>query len=191
MAINFGAGVSDDPPGSNGFSTELTPGGAWGLAGGRSFGAFRVEGEFLSQTFWVLDQTIGGVPRDPADSVDGTLTTDAFMANGYFDFDIGGGWRPYAGVGAGMANVAADYRFSNVCVLICGVDVVLVEDDDLVSAYQARIGVAYELPDNAEFYVGYRYFMTGDPTFTDEVGTPFKQDGQRTSILEFGARIQF
>lgn len=191
MAINLGAGVADDPPGSNGFTTEFAPGVAGGLGGGYSFGAFRVEGEYHGQTFWVWDQTAGGVPRDPTADVDGTLETDAFMANGYIDFDIGGGWRPYAGVGAGVAIVTADYRFTDVCAVICGVDVVLVEDEDLVSAFQARVGVAYEVSDIAEFYVGYRYFMTGDPTFRDEVGTAFKQDGQRASIAEFGARIQF
>jgi opacity protein-like surface antigen len=68
---------------------------------------------------------------------------------------------PYAGVGAGGADVVFDTdRFSD------GNTTVFGDENDVVFAWQAFAGLRFQLAPRISLDVGYKYFNTGDPTFS-------------------------
>jgi len=68
---------------------------------------------------------------------------------------------PYVGVGAGGADVVFDTdRFSD------GVTSVFGNENDVVFAWQAFAGLKFQLAPRISLDVGYKYFNTGDPTFS-------------------------
>ncbi len=104
------------------------------------------------------------------------------MVNGYLDFPLGGGWRPYVGAGVGAANVKIDSAD------------LAVSDNDTVFAYQGMVGIYYQPPSmkQLEIGVGYRYFDIGDPDFTtSNVSGSTSEIEYDSHNLEAGARIYF
>jgi len=68
---------------------------------------------------------------------------------------------PYVGAGAGGADVVFDTdRFSD------GVTSVFGDENDVVFAWQAFAGLRFQLAPRIALDVGYRYFNTGNPTFS-------------------------
>jgi len=68
---------------------------------------------------------------------------------------------PYAGVGAGGADVVFDTDgFSD------GVTTVVGTENDVVFAWQAFAGLRLQLNRHVSLGLGYKYFATGDPTFS-------------------------
>lgn len=104
-------------------------------AAGRSFGAFRTEGELL---YSQADRKVG----------DGQTKVLAGMLNGYYDFDTGTPFKPFVGAGVGLGQVKLDDgRTSN---------------DDTGLAYQLQTGVAYPINDRLSAQVAYRYLGVND-----------------------------
>ena len=83
---------------------------------------------------------------------EGDFSTVSLMANGIYSFDLEG-FRPYAGLGLGVATHTAE---------ITGSSVVFGKGEASVFAYQVLAGVGYPLSDRAEILLGYRYFGTGE-----------------------------
>ena len=102
------------------------------------------------------------------------------MGNGYYAFDVGGGFKPFIGAGIGIAYLDAELSAP-------GVGPGSVSDDDTVFAYQGIAGVEYEiLTDSATIALGvrYSYFATTDYDFADaelEYGTHNVMFGVRIS----------
>jgi opacity protein-like surface antigen len=95
----------------------------------------------------------------------------AFMVNGYYDLKTSTKFTPYVGAGIGLANIEVDapaYRNS-----------------DNVFAYQALVGVSYELDKNSSVTAGYRYFGTQDSEYNGIKRTYGK------NVLEVGYRYSF
>lgn len=112
----------------------------WGAfaAVGKQFELFRLEGEAAYRT-----NDIDGIGGGEVEAMSG-------MLNGYLDFDMLQ-FRPFVGVGLGMANIDLDSGFLN--------------DDDNVFAYQGIVGLAFDVH-QVGLDVGYRYFATEDPKFS-------------------------
>ena len=132
----------------------------------------------------VQDRIVAGARGRQAISGDVSMVT--LMVNGYYDVELGAGWRPYLGGGLGVAFVSLDAESAG--------GVSLVDDRDTVFAYQAGAGVGRELvvPGGRPVIVSldYRYFGTADATFTGDVtGAEFETelDGHYVGIgLRFG-----
>lgn len=92
----------------------------------------------------------------------GEVSAASLMMNLLYDFDLGGVWKPYLGLGLGGARVDAD----SVRPIGGGV----IDDDDNVLAYQGIAGIAYQVSEAVQLFADYRYFATEDPTWRTATG---------------------
>ena len=90
--------------------------------------------------------------------VQGEFSTISLMANGIYDFDFNG-FRPYAGLGVGLAAHRAEMETPALGV-----------GEANVFAYQVLAGVGYRLSDQTEVLLGYRYFGSAEGDFGAGVG---------------------
>jgi outer membrane protein OmpA-like peptidoglycan-associated protein len=103
------------------------------------------------------------------DSVSGVTTGSgdvdvfSFMANGYYDFRNKTAWTPYLGLGIGGAKINAD--------AVSPISGSVLDDSDLVFAFQGMAGVTYDINEQLSMFADYRYFRTMDPDFTLQSGT--------------------
>jgi outer membrane protein OmpA-like peptidoglycan-associated protein len=108
------------------------------------------------------------------------------MANLYYDFNRGGRFQPYVGVGAGGARIDAKGAIGPISF----------DYDDTVFAYLAAIGVGIALSEQLDLDIGYRYFEAPDAEFSGTVDIegpePFSFDGDYThQAVTVGLRYQF
>jgi opacity protein-like surface antigen len=129
-----------------GVEVSFDPG--WSITGavGYDFGKFRVEGEIGYRTVDIDEVSIPGFP--PV-SLDGDASALTFMANGYYDHDMGSPLTPYVGFGIGLADTDVE---------IVGVSV----GGDTEFAYQFMVGAGYEVAPNVVLTGGYRFFGIAD-----------------------------
>lgn len=159
---------SSDELGS--FSLTFDPalqGGAvlgWDLAPGSSLGEGRIELEYthrnnaLDKVKFVEGSFKGG----------GNITADSLLIN-LFGVSRGANrFSPYAGLGIGAVRIAA----SNLKVT----GQPMADDSTVVFAYQLGGGVEIALTDNLCLDLGYRYFSSAKPEFTEASGVKFKMD---------------
>ena len=118
-----------------------------------------------------IDATTATAITSPA-ATNGKLTTYAFMANVWRDFDIFEDWlpvTPFVGAGLGAANVYVDYA-GQVALPNTTVRVGLDEDEWAV-AWQAGAGVSWDTRFGT-LSAQYRYFGTSSVTINNEnIGT--------------------
>jgi outer membrane protein OmpA-like peptidoglycan-associated protein len=108
--------------------------GDWMVSGGLGYAfqnGFRLEGEIANRGD---ELEIGGADVDAL----------SLMLNLYYDFNRGGAFEPYVGVGVG------------------GADVEFAGDEDESWAYQGLVGVAIGLGERLDLDVGYRYLKAED-----------------------------
>jgi len=130
-------------------------------------GVYRVEGEIGYRMFDLDEFTIGGVPIP----IDGDVSVITFMANGYYDFDMGNSpLSPYVGLGLGL--VYAEVEFSSP---FFG----SFKDDDTEGAYQVMAGIGYEISPTTVLTAGYRFFSI------------FESDPIMVHDFSVGARFMF
>jgi OOP family OmpA-OmpF porin len=139
---------------------------------------FRAEGEISHRYNDFGDDA--AIPLD-----DGNVHAWAAMLNGYYDFNRGGSVQPYIGVGVGGArlNISAD-----------GPALGFIKDDDTVLAYQAMIGIAFDLTEQLALDVGYRYFVADevelDGISPNLTAAAFTADYEHQAVT-LGLRYQF
>lgn len=144
------------------------------LGAGYAFAnGFRVEGELARR-------------ENEFESFPGEARATSLMLNAFYDFHREGRIRPYVGVGVGGANIEAEG----------GVGPISFDDDDTVFAYQALVGVAFEITEQLDLDVGYRYFVAPDAgfsgTFDIETPEPFSFDGDyEHQAVTVGLRYSF
>lgn len=141
----------------------------FGLSGaiGHASGPFRLEGE-LSYRKNDLDQidvktVLAGTILFTGSAVlalEGDVSSFGFMANGFYDFDIGGNWAPFVMAGIGGAKINLDATS-------VGGTAVTYDESDTVFAYQAGAGIGYKFSPTTTANLQYRFFGTSDPTFDD------------------------
>lgn len=132
--------------------------GAGGSAG-YDFGDFRAEAEFSFQSanFRHGEE----IDKDDKREADDNLTVMSMLANGFFDLDTGTPFVPFIGIGAGAVNLAVKLDDGNDAT-----------DPDFEGsgwgfAYQANVGVAYEIIDAVALTLGYKFFGTLETQVTD------------------------
>lgn len=155
--------------------TEFDAGVGFGFVGGYEFGNnIRADLE--------ISYRINGADRQLPGSValNGSTSALAFMGNGYYDFNLGQ-FVPYLGFGMGFARVSAD---------IDSAGVQLVDDSDIVFAYQFIGGVGYNITPQVVLTLDYRIFGTSDPELTDESNNKFDSEYFTQNIM-LGARYKF
>jgi OmpA-OmpF porin, OOP family len=137
----------------------------------------KMRGEF---ELGYQDLDVGSVSGSSAGS--GDVDVFSFMINGFYDFKNKSKWTPYVGVGIGGANVSAD-GVSNVSGSV-------LDDSDLVFAYQAMGGLTYQVNSNLGLFADYRYFGTSDADLTLANNTDVDADFASHRIM-FGMRWHF
>ena len=127
---------------------------------GYDFGSFRADAEFT----YLSSKFVFGVDEDDGRGEDqeafDTLTVLAAMASAWYDLDTGTAWTPYIGIGVGATNLSVQLAENS--------------DDDPVFdgngwgfAYQAGVGVAFEVLSGFSLTAGYRFFGTLETEVTD------------------------
>ena len=170
---------------------EATPDRA-GFIGGGAVGfnlgsGFLLEGEvtYTKSNLKFLEITdIGSITgiNIGTSSVDGNVTALSFMANGAYEFRNQSGLTPYLKVGIGVSSISAND------VEIAGIKIV--DDDDLVFAYQLGAGLNFALDERTSLDFAYRYFATSDPALTDAAGDEFDSEYSSHNFL-LGLRYSF
>lgn len=132
--------------------------------------------------------TVDGVTINGGDAVplDGRFEVWSLSANGYYDIPTNSPWRPYVGVGAGIANLSAQ----NVEVNIPVVGQAGLNDSGISPIFQAQAGVAYDFSETASAFVGYRLQGVPGTRFTVE-NVDFDADTVFVHTVQAGARVRF
>jgi OmpA-OmpF porin, OOP family len=145
-------------------------------------------GHAMHNSGWRLEGELAyrdnGLDLDAPDG--GDVTAWAAMFNAYYDFNKGGRFQPYVGVGVGAARLEANAVYN------AGNDEF--DDEDTVAAYQAMAGVAIGLSERLDLDVGYRYFVAPDAEFDgfqdSVVPTTYGADYTHQAVT-VGLRYQF
>ncbi len=127
------------------------------------------------------------------DGGDGDIRCFSAMANAWYDLLLGEKFIPYIGGGIGAARVSLNNFSINTFPIVPGptsTETELVDDDDIQFAYQIGAGVGYELSERFIIDLGYRYFATLDPEFTDKGGNKVKIDNAYHNLL-LGIKYRF
>ena len=136
----------------------------------------RIEGELAYRRNDIDQVNLFGA----IDLGSGKVTTTSLMLNFVYDINLKSKFVPYIGAGIGFANVDAD-----VGLLIGSVD-----DSDNVFAWQGIIGAAYQVSDQLDLFVDYRYFQTEDPNFSSSLIGDVSVDYDSQSVM-IGLRYRF
>ncbi len=103
-----------------------------------------------------------------------TVSLFSAMANGYFDFDLGGDGKgsfpvvPWIGAGIGWGMPRLDAQNGATAMQLA------VEDTDSIFVYNVMTGITYRISKQAELNVGYRYIAT----------TKFKVLGKQSGVRQ-------
>ncbi len=138
-----GANFGLSAPAENDWSEYLGLG--YAFAGG-----LRLEGE-VSHRFNRLEAT-------PLIDQGGDVHAWAAMVNAYYDFNRGGAFEPYLGVGVGAARLNANAHDGTA-------PAHHLDDSDTAVAYQAMAGVAIGLSERLDLDIGYRYFVVPESQY--------------------------
>ena len=135
---------------------------------------FRLEGELAHR--W------NGINDAAQIDAGGDVHAWSGLINLYYDFNRGGAWEPYVGVGAGVSRISAN-AYDNVGPL----GPQFIDDEDTSAAYQVLAGVAFSLTEQLDLDVGYRWFVAPDGNYQpDSAGAYY--DHQAVTV---GLRYQF
>ena len=132
---------------------------------GYDFGSFRTDLEFTFLSAKAVFDVDPDDRRDDDMEADDTLTILALTANAWYDLYTGSAWTPYIGIGVGGTNLSVQ--------LSEGTD----EDDQYFDgtgwgfAYQAGVGVAFEVLSGFSLTAGYQFFGTLETEVRDDAGT--------------------
>ena len=114
--------------------------------------------------------------------VAGSADRISIMVNTIGEYTTQSGMMIYALLGLGWAKVSLD----NVSIL----GEPFVDDSSNQLAYQAGLGVAWKLSDHFVFDLGYRYYATTNPDFTEKDGTSLDYEYASHRVLA-GVRVNF
>ena len=157
----------------------------FGISGavGYQFEDARVELDVGYNQNTVDGATINGGEAVP---LDGRFEVWSLSANGYYDIPTNSAWRPYIGVGAGIASLAAQ----NVEVNIPFVGQAALNESGISPIFQAQAGIAYDFSETASAFVGYRLQGIPGTQFTVE-DVDFDADTVFLHTVQAGARVRF
>lgn len=161
------AGITGEATFDTGFGIVGALGRSWpGLA----LGTLRTELEVGYRLNDVDEISAMGVTVSAGDADVSALSG---MANVAFDLATGTGIRPYVLAGVGVAHLSLDS------------DDLGIDESDTVLAYQAGVGVGFDITTSSTLFGGYRFFGTADPEFD---GTEAEYNSHN---VEAGIRMNF
>ncbi len=193
--VNFTDPLLGDVTNENVFEVDYKRGLDLDAIAGYDFGPFRLEAELgykrakvdelqFDQGFIdAFEDATGDTLTDTSVDLDGRARVTSIMGNALADLSAGG-FRVYAGAGAGRARVKA------------------LGDRDSAWAYQLIAGVGVPITPNVELGAKYRYFRTGKLDFEENFNTTdadvlFRNDSRFSShsllaslIFKFGASAE-
>ena len=152
----------------NNYDAEFQPGFLLGGAIGTKLdNGFRIEGEitYTDATLKQVSGTAAGTSYN-TEVVGGDMSTISFMGNAAYDFPNNSRLTPFLMGGVGIAGLFLN-EFK-------ATETAIADDMDWVFALQLGGGVTFALDDRTKIELGYRYFETQDPEFSDANGTPFE-----------------
>jgi opacity protein-like surface antigen len=150
----------------------------WDLAAGNPVGEGRIELEYTRRSN-PLNEVKFAEGRFKAD---GNVVVDSLLVNFWGVFHDKSPWAPYVGLGVGAARMAA----SKLKVL----GQPLANASSTVFAYQLGAGVDFALTNYLNLDLGYRFFNSTHPKFSEENGHAFKMEYFNHSAM-FGLRVGF
>ncbi len=110
------------------------------------------------------------------------MTADSLLINFFAVIHDTGRWSPYAGAGIGAARIEASD------LTVTGQP--MGSGSDVVFAYQLGAGIDVALTDHLNLDLGYRFFNSMRPAFTEANGRTFKMDYLSHSAV-LGLRVGF
>ena len=143
---------------------------------------FRAEGGFFyaNSTLKQVSGSWNGSLYN-TERVQGDISSTTIMGNIVYDFQHNSKLTPYGMAGVGMSLLSLnDLNASNTA---------MANDMDLVAALQVGAGFSLDLDKRTKLEVGYRYFETQNPKFSDSTGTPFESVFASHNFL-LGARVE-
>jgi opacity protein-like surface antigen len=150
----------------------------WDFEPGNPVGEGRVELEYtrrsnsLDQVKFVQGSFKGG----------GNVTADSLLLNAFGVYHSDSRWSPYLGVGIGAARIEASD------LTVTGQP--LGSGSAIVFAYQVGAGIDVALTDYLNLDLGYRFFSSSKPKFTEANGQKFEMDYLSHNAV-FGLRVGF
>jgi opacity protein-like surface antigen len=183
----FGGNIMPDSSASDSvgnFNLSFNPGlqgsvaVGWDLAENNPLGKGRVELEYArrSNSLDRVEFVEGKVTGN------GDLKADSLLLNFIGVIRSGSRWSPYILIGVGAARIdASDLK-------VAGQP--LSTDTATTFAYQVGCGIDYALTDSLSLDLGYRFFGTPPPKFTEANGDKFTTDYLSHSII-LGLRVGF
>lgn len=136
----------------------------WDFEPGNPVGEGRIELEYTRRSNQIdrVKFAEGSFPGS------GTLTADSLLVNFYGVFHDDRPWAPYVGAGIGAARMEASD------LIVTGEP--LASGSAVVFAYQGGVGIDYALTRRLSIDLGYRFFGSIRPEFTEANGQKFKMD---------------
>jgi opacity protein-like surface antigen len=150
---------------------------------------------FAWNDFFATDLEVGFIGAKIRDNISGFTSDNSylynapFLANAIFSLPIPhSNIVPYAGIGGGGTEVTFDTDG-----LSDGSTIVIGRDYDVVWAWQVFAGVRFKMNEHVSLGVGYKYFATGDSSFSyrPSPNFPVGFDGVRTHSVLFTVQINF
>lgn len=150
----------------------------WDFGPGNPVGEGRVEIEYtrrsnsLDQVKFAQGSFNGG----------GNVTADSLLLNAFGVYHSDSSWSPYLGVGVGAARIEASDMTVTGQPLGSG--------SAFVFAYQLGTGIDVALTDYLNLDLGYRFFSSSKPKFTEANGQKFEMDYLSHNAV-LGLRVGF
>jgi opacity protein-like surface antigen len=119
-------------------------------------------------------------PEFGEERAEGRVAVRSVMANLAYEPDWNTAFRPYAGLGVGMAWSKWDVRLE-------ADNSTYVDDQDSAPAFQVMFGAAADLTERLEATAEYRYWMTGLFDLAEPDGRPMRTEHTVHSVM-FGLR---
>lgn len=179
MYVGIGAGLTmpeDSDITGTGINTEADLDMGWAGIGsfGYAFGngiRLELEGGYRPNDVDALSGVANGT---------GDVEAITVMVNALYDFHNDTKFTPYIGAGVGWLNASFD-----------GVQPVggaILDDSDDVLAYQGIVGIGYDLSEQVQMFVDYRYLGSQDPSFRTTANVGVDSEYTTHTIL-VGLRI--
>ncbi len=184
--------LSDSDVEQSGLSGEVTFDNGMAIGGAVGFNwsdNVRTELEITYRENDLDNITVSAFGLSASGALDGDVSSIAFMANGFYDFRIGGPdgkFVPYLGGGIGVVQIDVND------LAIAGSGAAGQDFDDTVFAFQLGGGVMFNIAKNVDLSVNYRYFRAADPEFSGSgVSGGDTTAEYRSHAVTAGIRLKF
>jgi len=144
--------------------------------GGAGIGALDAASIALSPT------PLGVTVADLVANGQGEIEQTGVFLNGYYDFNRGGRFTPYVGVGVGAVDVDVDFNPSGTSII---------NGSETLFGYQGRVGASYNVKGPLDVFTEYTYRATEDAGIQNDLFPGDLDIETDQSLVTVGARYNF